>query len=107
MSHAELPNLADVFQATAGLPATQRLILVHYATQPRQKSGAVLGSGLELAESAGLNWRSYSRVRLELVEAGYLEEVPEDRQGVTRVYRLTAKALGTAPANAPAQQTAA
>lgn len=102
MSITPRAELRTVFRTTRSLTPTQRLVVLAYAAmEPDDESGAVLKSGVELAEEAGLNMRLFSKARRDVVELGFLAEVPELRDRVTRVYRLTAKALdreaGTSP----------
>jgi DNA-binding IclR family transcriptional regulator len=101
-------EIRSIFRASAPLSPGKRLVLLQYAVQDRLPSGAVRVPGAELAAATGMNLPQLSRERTYLVTHGWLEESPADRQGVTRAYRLTAKALGVedAPASTT-EQTAA
>ncbi|MFD8782579.1 hypothetical protein [Kitasatospora sp. NPDC059599] len=79
---------------TKDLTANQRLLLVHYAALPAGKTGTQQ-TGQALAAEMGWAPTFFSRIRKELVEAGWLEEY--DRFNNIRYYRPTDQALGRRP----------
>lgn len=87
-------EVRDLFQATADLSPTQRLVLFAYAAADPDESGAIRSTSANLAALAGINHQQFSRVRKGLIRDGYLDEVKALRIGRVGFYRLSAKALG-------------
>lgn len=99
-------EVRDLFQATADLSPTQRLVLFAYAAADPDESGAIRSTSAKLAALAGINHQQFSRVRKGLIRDGYLDEVKALRIGRVGFYRLSAKALGQDADGDAAQQAA-
>ncbi|GAA0464304.1 replication initiation protein, RepL2 [Streptomyces stramineus] len=81
-----------VLRQTKGLKPNQRLLLQLYAAAPKLPNGAVQQTATRLAGELGWTPTLFSRVRKDLVEQGWLEEV--DRVGNISVYRLGERTTG-------------
>jgi DNA-binding MarR family transcriptional regulator len=81
-----------LLRRTAGLSPNQRLIVLLYAMVPTDRAGAVCKTGQELSDLVGLTPTMFSRIRRQLVEAGWLEE--SGHFAHIKYYRLTSKATG-------------
>ncbi|GAB2966224.1 replication initiation protein, RepL2 [Streptomyces heilongjiangensis] len=84
-------QIRDLMKLTSDLPPLQRLVVILYAAMDQDDTGTVHETGANLAAEAGMTPQLFSRVRRELVAAGWLEEGP-GRIGNVRFYRLTEKA---------------
>ncbi|MHA6756957.1 replication initiation protein, RepL2 [Streptacidiphilus sp. PAMC 29251] len=73
------------------LPPNQRLLLAFYATLPSGKEGTEQ-TGAALAKEMGWQPTVFSRVRTELVEAGWLDEY--GRFNNVRYYQPSDMAMG-------------
>jgi hypothetical protein len=82
----------ELLQATAGMTANQRLVVMLYALHPTDRAGAVAETAANLAALVGMSAPVFSRTRKQVIEAGWLEE--SDRLAHIRYYRLSPKALG-------------
>lgn len=82
----------ELLEATAGMTANQRLVVMLYALHPTDRSGAVLETAAQPAELVGMAAPVFSRTRKQVIEAGWLEET--ERIGHIRYYRLDPKRLG-------------
>jgi len=91
-------EILDLLKVTSELPPLQRLVIILYAAMDQDDTGTVPVTGLALAAEAGMTPQLFSRVRRELVAAGWLEENPGLRIGNVRYYRLTSK-VQTQPDN--------
>ncbi|MGW7256877.1 helix-turn-helix domain-containing protein [Streptomyces sp. NPDC054834] len=81
-----------VLRRTAGLSPSQRLIVLLYAMMPTDRAGAVRMTGQELAAEVDMTPTVFSRMRRQLVEAGWLEQ--SDRFSNIVYFRLTSRATG-------------
>lgn len=81
-----------LLRRTAGLSASQRLIVLMYAMMPTDRAGAVRMTGQQLAAEVDMTPTVFSRMRRQLVEAGWLEQ--SDRFSNIVYYRLTPRATG-------------
>ncbi|MEF9908615.1 replication initiation protein, RepL2 [Streptomyces flavovirens] len=86
-------EIRDLLKVTSDLPPLQRLVIILYASMDQDDTGTVNATGAMLAAEAGMTPQLFSRVRRELVAAGWLEENPALRVGNVRYYRLTSKAV--------------
>lgn len=77
---------------TGDLTPTQRLIVMLYALSASDRSGVVRETGQDLAEQLSMTPTVFSRVRKQLVTAGWLEE--SERFAHIAYYRLSPQALG-------------
>ncbi|MFD9496860.1 replication initiation protein, RepL2 [Streptomyces sp. NPDC060005] len=102
MSTLSREELQGLFRSTVDLSPQQRLIVMLYASIEPEASGAVRRTSADLAELSGYNSQSFSRARKDVIRAGYLVEVPEERVGVVRYYALSPKALGREDDTLPA-----
>ncbi|MFD5084365.1 replication initiation protein, RepL2 [Kitasatospora sp. NPDC058406] len=93
-----MSDIRDEVRAVVGrtrdLNPNQRLLLAFYATLPAGRTGTQQ-TGQALAEEMGWAPTVFSRIRKELVEAGWLDEY--DRFNNVRYFRLSDHALGRRP----------
>lgn len=89
---ADLSETRQVLHHSQSLNPNKRLVLTLYATLPKETNGGVRMLARDLAAELGWNASYFSRIRGELVEDQWLEQV--DRIGNSPVYRLGEKALG-------------
>ncbi|MDQ0578274.1 replication initiation protein, RepL2 [Streptomyces rishiriensis] len=82
----------ELLEATAGMTANQRLVVMLYALHPTDRSGAVLETAAKLAKLVGMAAPVFSRTRKQVIEAGWLEET--ERIGHIKYYRIDPKRLG-------------
>jgi DNA-binding MarR family transcriptional regulator len=94
-------------KATVDLTPTQREILLAYdALSSDSPKGVVEMTGLDIAKLLGLRDTVFSRLRRQLVAAGYLEESPQHRLGNIRYYRPSEKIAGDDSNVIPLRRTA-
>jgi hypothetical protein len=82
----------ELLQATAGMTANQRLVVMLYALHPTDRSGAVLETAANLAKLVGMAPPVFSRTRKQVIEAGWLEQT--EKIGHIKYYRLDPKRMG-------------
>lgn len=81
-----------LLEATVGMTANQRLVVMLYALHPTDRSGAVLETAANLAKLVGMAPPVFSRTRKQVIEAGWLEET--ERIGHIKYYRVDPKRMG-------------
>ncbi|MFF5499830.1 replication initiation protein, RepL2 [Streptomyces aquilus] len=81
-----------LLEATAGMTANQRLVVMLYALHPTDRSGAVLETAAQLAKLVGMAPPVFSRTRKQVIALGWLEET--EKIGHIKYYRITPGRLG-------------
>jgi DNA-binding MarR family transcriptional regulator len=78
-----------------GLTPAQRIVVMLYCLSESDRAGVVVQTGQDLARQAGMSPTTFSRVRRQLVEAGWLE--PSRKFAHITYFRLSPHALGEPP----------
>ncbi|MEU6479324.1 replication initiation protein, RepL2 [Streptomyces sp. NPDC047017] len=81
-----------LLEATAGMTANQRLVVMLYALHPTDRSGAVLETAAQLAKLVGMAPPVFSRTRKQVIGLGWLEET--EKIGHIKYYRIVPGRLG-------------
>ncbi|WP_329572877.1 replication initiation protein, RepL2 [Kitasatospora sp. NBC_01266] len=83
-------DVRRLMSVTSSLPPNQRIVVLLYATHEQDPgSGAVPVDAKELAGEINMDPSLFSRLRGQLVTAGWMEKIED-----TVYYRLTSKAGG-------------
>ncbi|WP_037599622.1 helix-turn-helix domain-containing protein [Streptacidiphilus rugosus] len=77
---------------TSDLTPAQRLVIMLYALSHSDRGGVVRETGQALAEQLGMTPTVFSRIRKQLVQAGWLEE--SEKFAHITYFRLSPQALG-------------
>ncbi|MEV7856483.1 replication initiation protein, RepL2 [Streptomyces sp. NPDC087228] len=92
MNNDDKQKLLDVLHRTVGMTANQRLVVMLYALHPTDRAGAVIETGANLASRVGMSPTVFSRIRRQVVDAGWLEE--SSRLAHISYYRLSPRSTG-------------
>ncbi|MEY9878191.1 DNA-binding MarR family transcriptional regulator [Streptacidiphilus sp. MAP12-33] len=81
-----------LLRRTHDLTPAQRLVVMLYALSDSDRGGVVRETGQDLAEQLGMTPTVFSRIRKQLVEAGWLEQ--SEKFAHITYFRLSPQALG-------------
>jgi DNA-binding IclR family transcriptional regulator len=82
----------EVLSRSRGLTTAQRLVVMTYALSQANRAGTVERTAKDLAEVVGMTPTQFSRIRNQLVEAGWLEQSGQFAH--IKHFRLAQTALG-------------
>jgi DNA-binding MarR family transcriptional regulator len=85
-------DLKALLHRTSDLTPAQRLVVMLYALSAGDRGGVVRETGQDLADQLGMTPTVFSRIRKQLVQAGWLEE--SEKFAHITYFRLSPHALG-------------